>query len=149
MIVPYFFLQIRQDMNGLLQASIGNLHPRHPNLSCMGYLHLDSLFQKHIQKRLQNPTDAVFFPRLVKGMKYFFEVLLKQNTGVDHLEVAVCTVCVCYKDCLACTMNLTWYILLISDSVFLLQWRLNHDDGIFSVITSEFLSLYEGMFASK
>ncbi|XP_051748088.1 beta-1,4-N-acetylgalactosaminyltransferase 3 isoform X2 [Ctenopharyngodon idella] len=47
---------------------------------------------------------------LVKGMKYFFEVLLKQNTGVDHLEVA---------------------------------WRLNHDDGIFSVITSEFLSLYE------
>ncbi|XP_048012278.1 beta-1,4-N-acetylgalactosaminyltransferase 3 isoform X2 [Megalobrama amblycephala] len=47
---------------------------------------------------------------LVKDMKYFFEVLLKQNSGADHLEIA---------------------------------WRLNHDNGIFSVITSEFLSLYE------
>ncbi|XP_067249226.1 beta-1,4-N-acetylgalactosaminyltransferase 3 [Chanodichthys erythropterus] len=47
---------------------------------------------------------------LVKDMKYFFEVLLKQNSGADHLEIA---------------------------------WSLNHDNGIFSVITSEFLSLYE------
>ncbi|XP_056116395.1 beta-1,4-N-acetylgalactosaminyltransferase 3 isoform X2 [Rhinichthys klamathensis goyatoka] len=47
---------------------------------------------------------------LVKDMKYFFEVVLKQNDGIDHLEIA---------------------------------WSLNHDNGTFSVITSEFLSLYE------
>ncbi|XP_039524400.1 beta-1,4-N-acetylgalactosaminyltransferase 3 isoform X3 [Pimephales promelas] len=47
---------------------------------------------------------------LVKDMKYFFEVILKQNAGIDHLEIA---------------------------------WSLNHDNAIFSVITSEFLSLYE------
>ncbi|XP_050962991.1 beta-1,4-N-acetylgalactosaminyltransferase 3 isoform X2 [Labeo rohita] len=47
---------------------------------------------------------------LVKDMKYFFEVLLKQNTGMDHLEIA---------------------------------WSLNRDNGTFSVIASEFLSLYE------
>uniref|UniRef100_A0A8C2BJ41 Beta-1,4-N-acetylgalactosaminyltransferase n=1 Tax=Cyprinus carpio TaxID=7962 RepID=A0A8C2BJ41_CYPCA len=47
---------------------------------------------------------------LVKDMKYFFEILLKQNSGMDHLEIA---------------------------------WSLNRDNGTFSVITSEFLSLYE------
>ncbi|XP_067284169.1 beta-1,4-N-acetylgalactosaminyltransferase 3-like isoform X1 [Pseudorasbora parva] len=47
---------------------------------------------------------------LVKDMKYFFEVLLKQNSGIDHLEIA---------------------------------WSFNHDNGTFSVITSQFLSLYE------
>uniref|UniRef100_A0A671QTX6 Beta-1,4-N-acetylgalactosaminyltransferase n=1 Tax=Sinocyclocheilus anshuiensis TaxID=1608454 RepID=A0A671QTX6_9TELE len=47
---------------------------------------------------------------LVKDMKYFFEILLKQNRGMDHLEIA---------------------------------WSLNHDNGTFSVITSELLSLYE------
>ncbi|XP_043093867.1 beta-1,4-N-acetylgalactosaminyltransferase 3 isoform X2 [Puntigrus tetrazona] len=47
---------------------------------------------------------------LVKDMKYFFEVLLKQSSGMDHLEIA---------------------------------WSLNRDNGTFSVITSEFLSLYE------
>uniref|UniRef100_A0A8C1Y8H4 Beta-1,4-N-acetylgalactosaminyltransferase n=1 Tax=Cyprinus carpio TaxID=7962 RepID=A0A8C1Y8H4_CYPCA len=47
---------------------------------------------------------------LVKDMKYFFEILLKQNSGMDHLEIA---------------------------------WSLNRDNGYFSVITSEFLSLYE------
>ncbi|KAK7149447.1 hypothetical protein R3I94_008934 [Phoxinus phoxinus] len=47
---------------------------------------------------------------LVKDMKYFFEAVLKQNTGIDHLEIA---------------------------------WSLNHDNGTFSVITSEFLSLYK------
>ncbi|KAF4114504.1 hypothetical protein G5714_004727 [Onychostoma macrolepis] len=47
---------------------------------------------------------------LVKDMKYFFEILLKQKSGMDHLEIA---------------------------------WSLNRDNDIFSVITSEFLSLYE------
>ncbi|XP_051977082.1 beta-1,4-N-acetylgalactosaminyltransferase 3 [Xyrauchen texanus] len=47
---------------------------------------------------------------LVKGMKYFFEAILKQNGGMDHLEIA---------------------------------WCLNHDNSSFSVISSEFLSLYE------
>ncbi|XP_077090122.1 beta-1,4-N-acetylgalactosaminyltransferase 3 [Siphateles boraxobius] len=47
---------------------------------------------------------------LVKDMKYFFEAVLKQNSGIDHLEIA---------------------------------WSLNRDNGTFSVITSEFLSLYE------
>uniref|UniRef100_A0A672M8G1 Beta-1,4-N-acetylgalactosaminyltransferase n=1 Tax=Sinocyclocheilus grahami TaxID=75366 RepID=A0A672M8G1_SINGR len=47
---------------------------------------------------------------LVKDMKYFFEILLKQNRGMDHLEIA---------------------------------WSLNRDNGTFSVITSELLSLYE------
>ncbi|KAL1276017.1 hypothetical protein QQF64_035640, partial [Cirrhinus molitorella] len=47
---------------------------------------------------------------LVKDMTYFFEILLKQNRGMDHLEIA---------------------------------WSLNHDNGTFSVIASEFLSLYE------
>ncbi|XP_051547231.1 beta-1,4-N-acetylgalactosaminyltransferase 3-like [Myxocyprinus asiaticus] len=47
---------------------------------------------------------------LVKGMKYFFEAILKQNGGLDHLEIA---------------------------------WCLNRDNSSFSVISSEFLSLYE------
>ncbi|XP_690000.8 beta-1,4-N-acetylgalactosaminyltransferase 3 isoform X1 [Danio rerio] len=47
---------------------------------------------------------------LVKDRKYFFEVLLKQNTGMDHLEIA---------------------------------WSLNQGNSTFSVITSEYLSLYK------
>jgi len=41
MIVAFFCSRIRQEVNGLLQASIGNLHPRYPNLSCTGFLFLD------------------------------------------------------------------------------------------------------------
>ncbi|XP_016126947.1 beta-1,4-N-acetylgalactosaminyltransferase 3 [Sinocyclocheilus grahami] len=60
--------------------------------------------------QISKPVLVSFFLRLVKDMKYFFEILLKQNRGMDHLEIA---------------------------------WSLNRDNGTFSVITSELLSLYE------
>ncbi|XP_051544668.1 beta-1,4-N-acetylgalactosaminyltransferase 3-like isoform X2 [Myxocyprinus asiaticus] len=47
---------------------------------------------------------------LVKDMKYFFEALLKQNDGMDHLEIA---------------------------------WCLNRYNSSFTVISSEFLSVYK------
>ncbi len=79
-------------------------------------------------------------------MKYFFEILLKQNTGMDHLEIAVCTTVY------LCNTQFSFYNepkIVQFINLFFLQWSLNRDNGIFSVITSEFLSLYEGTFVQK
>ncbi len=83
-------------------------------------------------------------------MKYFFEILLKQNTGLDHLEIAVCTtVYLCNTQFSLYNEPKIVQFINLRIFVFFLQWSLNRDNGIFSVIASEFLSLYEGTFVQK